>query len=138
MFIRRLFKKSDEEADKGKAIWVRRCPKCFSRRNHLFLGGMYSPQTYKCGDCGFIGVTFIEEKWEGDGMRLIKFESKEELEQFLESDDPIAQLAAEEGCSIGDKCDNCEKEFEVIISGGVVNYYLCSEHFDGLKNLLSQ
>ena len=72
MFIRRLFKKSDVEKSKGKVIQVRRCPKCFSRRNHLFLGGMYSPQTYKCGNCGFIGVTFIEEKWEGNGMNKKK------------------------------------------------------------------
>ncbi len=138
MFFLRLFEKCDEAKGKGKVFWVRRCPKCGSRKNHLFLGGMYSPQTYKCGNCGFIGVTFIEEKWEGDGMRLIKFESKEELEQFLESDDPIAQLTEEEGCAIGDPCDNCEKEFEAIISSGVVNYYLCSKHFDMLKELLAQ
>lgn len=70
-------------------------------------------------------------------MRLIEFDSKEELEKFLESDDPVAQLAKGEGSSIGDSCDNCDKEFEVIISGGCVNYYLCYEHFVELKNLLS-
>ena len=71
-------------------------------------------------------------------MRIIKFDSKEELEQFLESNDPIARLAKEEGSHIGDSCDNCDEEFEVIISGGQVNYYLCSNHFVELKQLLTQ
>lgn len=71
----------------------------------------------------------------GDRIRLINFDSKDELEKFLESDDPIAQLAEGEGSSIGDSCDNCDKEFEVIISGGRVNYYLCNEHFAKLKSL---
>jgi hypothetical protein len=70
-------------------------------------------------------------------MRLIKFDSKDELEKFLESDDPIAQLADGEGSHFGDTCDNCDQEFEVIISGGRVNYYLCRKHFAKLKNLLS-
>ena len=66
-------------------------------------------------------------------MRIIKFESREELKKFLESDDPVAELSRGEGSYFGDSCDNCDKEFEVIVSGGKVNYYLCSEHFNELK-----
>jgi len=69
-------------------------------------------------------------------MRIVKFDNREELKKFLESDDPVAQLAEEEGTYFGDSCDNCDEEFEVIISGGRVNYYLCSEHFSQLKEKL--
>lgn len=69
-------------------------------------------------------------------MELIKFESKEELERFLESDKPAAKLAKEEGSYTGDTCDNCDKEFEAIIYGGVMNYYLCYEHLVELEGIL--
>jgi len=69
-------------------------------------------------------------------MKIVKFDNREGLKKFLESDDPVAQLAEGEGSYFGDSCDNCDKEFEVIISGGRVNYYLCSEHFSQLKEKL--
>jgi len=54
-----------ENKGNGKALLVRRCPICFSARNDLFLGGKFSPQVYKCLDCGYVGAVFVEfeEKW---------------------------------------------------------------------------
>ena len=69
-------------------------------------------------------------------MKIIQFDSREEKRRFMESNDPIAELAEGEGCGYLDSCDQCNKEFEVIISGGAVNYYLCSEHFNQLKGKL--
>lgn len=69
-------------------------------------------------------------------MRIIRFERRGELEKFLESDDPIAQLAEEEGSFIGDTCVACDEVFEIIIYCDEVNIYLCSEHFADLKNLM--
>lgn len=69
-------------------------------------------------------------------IQIIHFSNIEERKKFLESDNPIAKLAEEEGRYYGDPCDQCNKEFEVIISGGNTNYYLCSEHFKQLKEEL--
>ena len=60
----------------------------------------------------------------------------EELDEFLESSNPAAQLAKDERCYFCNKCENCDKEFEAIIYGGRVNYYLCYEHLVELENLL--
>ena len=63
--MKHLNKKQDEKKEKDKVRWVLRCPKCFSSRNDLYLGGKLSLQMYKCLDCGYIGGAFIkvEEKW---------------------------------------------------------------------------
>jgi hypothetical protein len=50
-------KKKDE---RKRVRRVLRCPICFSSRNDLYLGGKLSLQMYKCLDCGFVGVGFIE------------------------------------------------------------------------------
>jgi len=93
------------------------------------------------GDYGSIrverksGRTGIQ-KMTGSKMEIIQFDSREKLRRFMESNGPIAELAEGEGSYYGDTCDQCDKEFEVIISGGSVNYYLCSEHFNQLKEKL--
>ena len=71
-------------------------------------------------------------------MEIVKFYNSESKKRFLESSDPIAKLAREEMTYSYDSCDQCKKEFDVIISGGLVNYYLCSEHFNQLKEKLNE
>ena len=68
-----------------------------------------------------------------DKMEIIQFDSREKLRRFMDSNNPIVKLAKKEGSYYGDPCDQCDREFNVIISGGNVNYYLCFEHFNQLK-----
>jgi hypothetical protein len=49
---------------KGKTRWIVRCPKCFSDRNDLYLGGGISTQVRKCMNCGYIGGAFIKVEGE--------------------------------------------------------------------------
>ena len=39
------------------------CPKCFSTRVNLYLGG-YAGKLYKCIDCNYIGPIIIETTYE--------------------------------------------------------------------------
>jgi hypothetical protein len=40
--------------------WVRICPRCSSSRIDLHLYGRYSQQLYKCIDCEYVGIDFIQ------------------------------------------------------------------------------
>ena len=40
--------------------WIRVCPRCLGTQVDLHLHGIYSPQFYKCIECGYIGLDFIQ------------------------------------------------------------------------------
>ena len=80
----------------------------------------------------FIREAIKNKKIINNKIKIIQFNNKEEKKIFIESNDPIAKIAELEGVNYIDECDQCKKDFEVIISGGKVNYYLCSEHFNQL------
>ena len=138
-----------EEYSDGEEMFMPLCPECCKKWENGELKGIEDKwKTEK--EKGKYSSTIGE--WEGDygsvrverkgiekisgEMKIIQFDTSEELERFLESKDPIAKLAEGEGSYYGDTCDQCDMEFEVLISGGNVNYYLCSEHFNQLKEKL--
>lgn len=92
------------------------------------------------GDYGFTNIENKEnrniKKVNSKKMKIIQFDNREMKKRFFESNDSIAKLAEDEGCNYDDPCEQCDKELEVIISGGSANYYLCSEHFNQLKKAL--
>ena len=69
-------------------------------------------------------------------VRIIRPESREKLKEFLESSDPIAMLAKEEGYPFGETCDHCGNEYAIIITSGPVGHYFCPECFNKLKMCL--
>jgi predicted RNA-binding Zn-ribbon protein involved in translation (DUF1610 family) len=44
----------------GSETWVRVCPRCLSTQIDLHLYGRYSQQLYKCMDCEYVGIDFIQ------------------------------------------------------------------------------
>jgi transposase-like protein len=40
--------------------WIRVCPRCVSTQIDLHLYGRYSQQLYKCLDCEYVGIDFIQ------------------------------------------------------------------------------
>ena len=75
----------------------------------------------------------MKVKW-----KVVRPESREKLEEFLESNDPIAVLAGGEGSPFGETCDKgeCTNEYAILIFSGSMNYYLCPECFNELKKCL--
>ena len=70
--------------------------------------------------------------------KVVRPESREEFKKFLESNDPIAELVKGEGTPFGETCDKggCENEYAILIFSGSMNYYLCPECFNELKECL--
>ena len=72
--------------------------------------------------------------------KVVRPESREKLEEFLKSSDPVATLAKAEGVPFGETCGKkgCYNEYAIIIHSGSMNIYLCPECFNELKECLEK